>query len=348
LDSAPRTRAHAPGDERDIVRGPDPSYFLAFDHRSVLRAICADALGCRSEAVGRGRLLEAKALVVDALLTCPVVDGAGVGLLIDENLGADQARRAHDAGLVLAMPVEVSGARSFELEFGDEMVRRLQAFEVDYAKALVYLNPELEDLYRSQIGAVVKALGSIAGAGLGTMLEVVVTPTAAQLALHDGDAGRFDRETRPGLVCRTIHDFYAAGAQPTLWKLEGFDSREDYGRVQAALFAHDRDARCLVLGRGLSLARVREWLRLAAGQDAFCGFAVGRTIWQAPVAGFLAGELDGDAARAEISGRFTELVNDFREVRLSTTRGHAPHVTSDTESDGIRDLRSDGTPGKPG
>jgi myo-inositol catabolism protein IolC len=87
---------------------------------------------------------------------------------------------------------------------------------------------------------------------------------------------------------------------------------------------------------------------MAAGHDAFCGFAVGRTIWQAPVAGFLAGELDGDAARAEISGRFTELVNDFREVRLSTTRGHAPHVTSDTESDGIRDLRSDGTPGKPG
>lgn len=320
MDSASRTRANVPDDLRDIVRDPDPSYFLAFDHRSVLRAICADALGCRGDAVGRGSLLDAKALVVDALLSCAPVDGAGIGLLIDEDLGADQARRAHDAGLVLAMPIEVSGAPSFELEFGDEMVRHLQAFEADYAKALVYLNPELQDSYRSQICAVVKALASIAGAGLATMLEVVVTPTAAQLALHDGDARRFDRETRPGLVCQTIHDFYGAGAHPTLWKLEGLDSREHYARVQAALFAHDRDARCLVLGRGLSLDRVREWLQLAAGHDAFCGFAVGRTIWQAPVAGFLAGELDGDAARAEICERFAEMVSDFREARLSTVR----------------------------
>jgi myo-inositol catabolism protein IolC len=317
VDSASRTRANARDDLRDIVRDPDPSYFLAFDHRSVLRTICAEALGCRVEDVGRGRLLEAKALVVDALLSCRPVDGAGIGLLIDEDLGADQARRAHDAGLGLAMPIEVSGAPSFELEFGDEMLRHLQGFAVDYAKALVYLNPELEDSYRSQIDAVVRALGSIAEAGLGTMLEVVVTPTAAQLALHDGDARRFDRETRPALVCQTIHDFYAAGAQPTLWKLEGLDSREDYARVQAALFAHDRDARCLVLGRGLSLDRVREWLQLAAAQDAFCGFAVGRTIWQAPVAGFLAGELDRDAARVEISDRFAEMISDFREARLS-------------------------------
>jgi myo-inositol catabolism protein IolC len=320
VDSASRTRADGPDDLGELVRDPDPSYFLAFDHRSGLRAICADALGCRSEAVSRGRLLKAKALVVDGLLNCRSLDGAGIGLLIDEDLGADQARRARDAGLVLAMPIEVSGAPSFELEFGDEMVRHLRAFEVDYAKALVYLNPEREDSYRSQIGAVVDALGSIAGAGLGTMLEVVVTPTAAQLALHDGDARRFDRETRPALVCQTIHDFYAAGAQPTLWKLEGLDSREDYARVQAALFAHDRDARCLVLGRGLSLERVREWLQLAAGHDAFCGFAVGRTIWQAPVAGFLAGELDGDAARAQISERFAEMVSDFREARRSAVR----------------------------
>jgi myo-inositol catabolism protein IolC len=334
VDPARRARGDAPDDVRDIVRDPDPSYFLAFDHRSVLRTICADALGCRGEAVGRERLLEAKALVVDALLSCPVVDGAGIGLLIDEDLGADQARRAHDGGLVLAMPIEVSGARSFELEFGDEMVRRLQAFDVDYAKALVYLNPEREDSYRSQIGAVVKALGAIAGAGLATMLEVVVTPTGAQLARHDGDTGQFDRETRPALVCQTIEDFYAAGAQPTLWKLEGLDSREEYGRVQAAVFTHDRDARCLVLGRGLALARVREWLRLAAGHEAFCGFAVGRTIWQAPVAGFLTGELDGDAARAEISDRFAELVGDFREARLSMARD-APHITAGTESDGI-------------
>jgi myo-inositol catabolism protein IolC len=216
------------------------------------------------------------------------------------------------------MPIEVSGAATFKLEFGDEMLRHLQAFDVDYAKALVYLNPELEDTYRSQIGGVVRALTSVAGAGLGTMLEVVVTPTAAQLALHDGDARRFDRETRPALVCQTIHDFYAAGANPTLWKLEGLDGREDYARVQAAVFAHDRDARCLVLGRGMSLDRVREWLQLAAAHTGFCGFAVGRTIWQDPVVACLAGELDGDAARSAIANRFAELVSDFREARLST------------------------------
>jgi hypothetical protein len=62
-----------------------------------LVAICADALGCRVEDVGPRRLLEVKQLVVDALLGSRAVDGAGVGILIDEDLGAEQARRAHGA-----------------------------------------------------------------------------------------------------------------------------------------------------------------------------------------------------------------------------------------------------------
>jgi myo-inositol catabolism protein IolC len=299
-------------------RGNDALCFLAFDHRAVLMPICADALGCRAEDVGRGRLLEVKELVVDALLSRPV-EGAGIGLLIDEDMGAEQARRAHAAGVLLAMPIEVSGAPTFELEFGDEMLPHLQAFDVDYAKALVYLNPELPDAYRTQMSAVVKALRSITAAGISTMLEVVVTPTIAQLARHGGDSRRFDRETRPALVCQTIRDFYVAGAKPTLWKLEGLDGREDYARVQAAVFAHDPDARCLVLGRGLSLDRVREWLQLAAVHSGFSGFAVGRTIWQDPVAGFLTGELDGHAARAAISDRFAEMVSDFRQARPVAT-----------------------------
>jgi myo-inositol catabolism protein IolC len=294
---------------------PDPSYFLAFDHRSVLRPICADALGCSIEDVSRERLLEVKELVVDGLLRSGTDEAVGIGILIDEELGAEQARRAHAAGVVLAMSVEVSGAPSFELEFGDEMLSHLQEFDVDYAKALVYLNPELEDAYRVQVTAVAKALRSIAAAGIGTMLEAVVTPTAAQLALHDGDARRFDRDLRPALVCQTIDDFYAAGAKPTVWKLEGLDTREAYEQVQAAVFSHDRDARCIILGRGLSPESVREWLQLAAAHEAFCGFAVGRTIWQEPVEGFLTGDLDRDAATAEISRRFTEMISDFREAR---------------------------------
>lgn len=318
MDSAfgPRggVKHHSPGIAQQAA------YFLAVDHRSGLVAICADALGCRVEDVGRQRLLEVKQLVVDAVLGSRAVDRAGVGILIDEDLGADQARRAHDAGLPLAMPIEVSGAATFKLEFGDEMLRHLETFDVDYAKALVYLNPDLEDAYRAQISAVAKALRTIAAAELGTMLEVVVIPTVEQLARHDGDGRRFDRETRPALVCQAIRDLHGAGANPRLWNLEGLDRAEDYARVQASVFAHDGDSRCLVLGRGLAVDRVREWLQLAAAHNGFSGFAVGRTIWQDPVARFLAGELDGGAARAEISQTFAEMISEFRDARPSMGR----------------------------
>jgi myo-inositol catabolism protein IolC len=44
---------------------------------------------------------------------------------------------------------------------------------------------------------------------------------------------------------------------------------------------------------------------------------VGRTIWQEPVTRFLAGELDGGAARAEISDTFAKIISDFRDARPS-------------------------------
>lgn len=157
--SGPRGNVH--DDVLIIIQ--HPGYCVAVDHGSVLVAICADALGCRVEYVGRRRLLEVKQLVVNALLGTRAVDWAGVKILVDGDLGAAQARRAHDPGLLLAMPIEVSGAATFKLEVGD------------------------------------------------------------------------------GMLCH-------------------------HARLRASVFAHDRDARCLVLGRGLALDRVREWPQSAAAQ----------------------------------------------------------------------------------
>jgi 5-dehydro-2-deoxygluconokinase len=62
----------------------------------------------------------------------------------------------------------------------------------------------------------------------------------------------------------------------------------------------------VVLGRGADEPKVIEWLKIAAPVHGFDGFAVGRTLWQAALEGFLAGTLTRDAAVRQIADRYLE------------------------------------------
>ena len=71
----------------------------------------------------------------------PLVAGR-LGILVDEELGADVARAAKQAGFVLAMPVEASGSKEFKFEYGDDFPAHIEAFDPDWVKVLVRFNPE--------------------------------------------------------------------------------------------------------------------------------------------------------------------------------------------------------------
>src|SRR3954453_9938454 len=194
---------------------PERLYVLAFDHRATLRTMFADVL---SAVDGDAQLARLKRVVLDALQRAVQAAPDGwlapptSGLLIDEELGAPEAKDAAAAGLTLAMPIERSGAPRFTLEYGDRFAEHVARFPSAWVKALVSLNPSSTNGgYATQIRELARVSEWLRAQGRRFMLEVLVPATPEQLAQVGGDSFRYDCEMRAELVCRTIADLYAAG-----------------------------------------------------------------------------------------------------------------------------------------
>jgi 5-dehydro-2-deoxygluconokinase len=152
------------------------------------------------------------------------------------------------------------------------------------------------------------------------MFELLVPPESAQLDELDDDRRAFDTQLRPALMVQAIKELQDAGVEPDVWKIEGIDRREDCERVVRAV---QRDGRqnvgCIILGRGESEDKVREWLSTAASVSGFIGFAVGRTSFWDPLMEFKDKKISRDAAVSEISKRFKGWADIFKNSQKRRT-----------------------------
>jgi 5-dehydro-2-deoxygluconokinase len=73
---------------------------------------------------------------------------------------------------------------------------------------------------------------------------------------------------------------------------------------------------CVLLGRGASTAKVEQWLEAAAPIDGFVGFAIGRSIWWDALKGFLAQELERDAAASQIAENYLHFVQVYEGQKV--------------------------------
>ena len=103
------------------------------------------------------------------------------------------------------------------------------------------------------------------------------------------------------------------GVRPRWWKVEGYKDVVVAGRI-AQLGAQISSAGCLVLGRGADPALVEQWVRVAALAGGFAGFAVGRTIWTAPLGELLSRRIDREEAVAQIASGYLAIAEAFRNA----------------------------------
>ena len=61
---------------------------------------------------------------------------------MDEQFGAAILRDAAQQGYMTACPVEKSGQKEFDFEYGEEFARHIEAFDPTFCKVLVRYNPE--------------------------------------------------------------------------------------------------------------------------------------------------------------------------------------------------------------
>ncbi|HZA61142.1 MAG TPA: DUF2090 domain-containing protein [Actinomycetota bacterium] len=288
-------------------------YILAFDHRGSFRK----KLGVGSDPSPEelDRIIDAKRLIFEGFQQA-IQDGVpkeSAGLLVDEEYGADVARKARAEGFNLAMPVEKSGQDEFDFEYGRDYGGHIEDFDPTFSKVLVRYNPQSDREMNANQGNRLRELGDwLHERNRLFLFELLVPALPEQLEEVGGDENRYDKEVRPQLMLQTIQDLHGFGVEPDIWKIEGLDTRDDCELIAAATRSDGRDdVACVVLGRGADDQAVEHWLRQGAGVSGYVGFAIGRTIWGGPLSDFAGGSVERGEAARRIAANYRRFVDIY-------------------------------------
>jgi myo-inositol catabolism protein IolC len=293
-----------------------PLYLVAFDHRSSFSKDLFGATEPLSREIQR-KISDTKDLIFEAFQEA-ITRGAPrelAGVLVDEQFGSGVAHKAKSDGFTLAMPVERSGRTEFQLEYGEEFGRHIEAFDPDFSKVLVRYNPEGDrELNHRQTEKLAQLSDWLHARRRKFLFELLVPATPAQLS-RSGGQERYDRELRASLVVEVLRELQQGGVEPDIWKIEGLETSADCARVveQARSGVGRDEVVCIVLGRGANVERVLEWLAVAAPVAGFAGFAVGRTEWQEALKGYVAGTRSREQTSREIADRYLRLIRAYVE-----------------------------------
>ncbi len=281
-------------------------YILAFDHRGSFEKMVGDV----------DRVPGAKALIGDGFKRA-IEQGAPkeyAGVLVDAQYGADVARDAKAGGYVLAMPVEKSGQKEFDFEYGDQFGDKIEEFDPEFSKVLVRYNPEGDrELNERQTEKLRRLSEWLHQHGRKYLFELLVPAEPSQLERFEGDEDRYDTELRPELMMETILQLQNGGVEPDIWKIEGIDDREACREIAQLARREGRDhVSCVVLGRGASDEKVDAWLRAGAGVEGYVGFAIGRSIFADAVQQYAAGDdFDRERAIESIASKYRRFIDVY-------------------------------------
>lgn len=300
------------------VSSLNPLYILAFDHRVSLVKMFGENGGTYNDQ--KVDFAALKSVIFDGLLAS--LPGLGlahgdVGILVDEECGAEIAVKAKQLGVVLAMPAERSMQNVFELEYGDKFDEHIETFQPDQVKVLAIRNDAFDAASVALSKSRLKELSDwLTPRPYKFMLELLVFATPEQLASVGGSQERFDTELRPAMMVDTIAQYQAAGIEADVWKVEGLKNIAQYQAVADQAQAGGRGhVQCIILGRGAPEPVIEEWTRKAARVPGFSGFAIGRSTWADSLKGLMDGAVSRDEAVAEIARRFASYVGIFKSER---------------------------------
>ena len=273
---------------------------FAFDHRVQLEEMEGYSLEKGSEF---------KQLCLDAALK--VQDGqSGYGILCDNRIGRKALHRASGSGLWIGRPCEWPASRPLELEpeLGPDCGRLVEWARENVVKLLCFCHPDDDAETRARQEAVVKRLFAASRRNrLEFLLEIIPSKV-----------GPVDADT----AARLIRQFYEIGVYPDWWKLEPMADHESWRNVVAAIEENDPNVRgIVVLGLDAPEAELAASFEVAASFDLVKGFAVGRTIFGDAARGWLKGEIDDDAAVAQMSERFSRLCEIWDTARANAENG---------------------------
>ena len=294
-------------------------YILAFDHRGTLTKGLLGVEGRTPSTEEANKVSEMKSIIFDGFKSSidkgESVDNCAV--LVDEQFGRDVQEEARSLGIRFAAPVEKSGQKIFDFEYGDEFGDKINEVGADYIKILVRWNPDDDEESRKIQGERIKKLSNwIVENEKSFLLEFLVPATEEQLAMVDGEQSRYDSEIRPGLAVKVVEEMREKGADPDIWKIEGLEKTEDCKKVASAIRDGGREeVIAVVLGRGADDQKVNEWLKAGASVEGYKGFAIGRSIFWDSLKGWFTEEITREQAVDQISEKYRSFISVYKEAQ---------------------------------
>ena len=291
-------------------------YILAFDHRGTITKGLLGVEGREPTQDEANKVSEMKKIIFDGFLKANEygITGGDPAILVDETFGLEVQQKAKEMNIKFAAPVEKSGQKVFDFEYGDQFGEKINEVGADFIKILVRWNPDDEEEIRETQGNRIKELSDwLTENDKKFLLEFLVPATEEQLASVENDQARYDSEIRPKLAVKVVEEMRERGADPDIWKIEGLDTSEDCEKVAHAIRTGDReDVIAVVLGRGASDEKVNEWLKAGSSVEGYKGFAIGRSIFWDALKGFHEGEKSREEAVEEIAQAYLGFLSVYQ------------------------------------
>ena len=235
-----------------------------------------------------------KKMIFEAFLSV-IKNKKDFAVLVDEELGSDILINAKKLGIKICLPVEKSGQKELNLEFGNNFKGHIDKFSPDYVKILIRYNPHNTDINKRQL----KVLKRLSQLDYKIILELLVPPTPQESLLPN-----YDKKIRYINTMKAIEEINEA-INVNIWKLEGFNKKQWEGIIKKT----NKGSKIIFLGRGEDKKKVSNWMESASHFKEIIGFAIGRTIFLEPLKDYENKKISQEEAIEKIKLNFEYFVN---------------------------------------
>ena len=284
------------------VRTYDELTVLAMDHRSQFEELC-QRVGADPECIPAFKALALTA--VDRLAK----GDPRFGILLDGRFGMTGLQAAADHPYWIGRPIELPGSCPLDFESSADVATELATWPARHVvKCLVFYHPDdAEDLRSRQERQLLRLQDACRKTDHELLVEIITSRN-----------GPVDAHTVSAAIAR----LYDLGMKPDWWKLEPTNDRAAWANVERVITLNDPLCRGVVLlGLSSPESELIASFEAAASTPIIKGFAVGRTIFAHAAEQWFAGRMDDEAAIADLSSRFSTLVEAWRAARAQAESG---------------------------
>ena len=141
---------------------------------------------------------------------------------------------AKAAGIKLAMPVEKSGQKEFDFEYGDDFGAHIEKYDPDFSKVLVRYNPDGDaEMNRRQSERLKRLADWLHEHDRKFLFELLVPAEEEQLAASAATPTATTPSCARSSCGGRSPSSRTRGVEADIWKIEGVDTRDDCERIAA-------------------------------------------------------------------------------------------------------------------